>query len=741
MNDLQNWLINRLPSLLPCQVSEIISGTQKLSLEFGSLNGINDPLSLKVQSKKYTKNSVEDIITFSVAGIQLYYQFVKRLQKTPFFISSFANEDLNLYIIDFYEWIPTTIIYRIFYFQSFSKDITLQVKLPSKHKNPSRDVYNFNDWYFAHTASESKTIDGSTIELPISKDEAGQHIFVFSFSEKQPLLDNLSVSSLTTKLNHLESETLKYHILNDITIQDRKKQLIIDELWSWQKGLNPDRKFNNFQSDQEFFETDDFLWAFELCRYMGWDSSLDTKYKKKNQQLVKGSENNQNFFLETYFQEKNTSDDLIGVLQSWWDQYSLPLYRMKFLRELKANPSLIFIIYSLALQMHLPWAIELYRLSDFFYQNPQMALLAYLFQFLMIRNGGNNTTQIYSGPVAGGNVKKLRRAKTEYSFTRFTNTRYTTLCEGKTELLKIDKDVILNHNDKIDHIAIIPNIIPFDLKSLRTNNISIETDKCVYQVPLIWKKAEFSIPGCRIRWTFKKDRFQLTCQANKSITEIKIDNDVIDLATTRKARYYHQVKKSEYGGVFRLYDISGRSFLIIQERVKGNAQIIGWIQDRNGLLVDNLNIQINSRQIFCRYPESGLFHKSVTVSQDLDNIKVLAKKIHLNIPIKMVDNKSNIKLIRYSPIEDKGTIIVVIDDEFQTRKTEIQQQFLECLGFIPFILNRSEIKKSLITSPLIFIGNIDSPDKLKEKNKFSGVSLLTISTPDEIIKLFGILID
>ncbi len=739
MSDLKNWLISKLPVLVPYQISEVISGTQQLSFKFETRNGTDDPLCLKVRSIKKNDDIVDEIIDFSISGEVSELQFVKRLQNTPFFVSSLANENYSLYIIDFYEWAPVTTLYRVFYFQYISNDKKLEVRLPSIHNKLGQNIYNIQDWYFTYTRSGSEKVVNSTLKLPFSDDETRSQIFIFSFSEKHPFPEDLSIKSLLTRINKLETQARKYHILHDLKIQDRKKQQILDELWSRQKGLNPDRNLNKSQSDEEFSDSDVFLWTVELCRYMGWNGSLDTKSKKKFQNLIKGPQNKTIFFYDAYFQDQYTPDKIIETLQSWWDQYSLPLYRMKFKKELQTNPSLIFMIYSLALQMQLPWGNELYRLSNFFYQEPQIAVLAYLFQLMIIRTGEDNTIQISPGPGSGGNVKTLKRGEKEYRHTRYGKIRFTSLREKNVELLKIDKEVILNHNETLDQIAIKPNIIPIELKSLRTNNISIQINKSIYQVPLIWKKAELSIPGCRIRWIFKKDRFQLTCQADKSIPTVKIDKEVINLKNTQKAKYYHPVGKSENKGVFKLLDISGRSYILNQDISETTVQIIGWIQDRYGLLVDNLNIRINSHQILCRVQESGIFNKSFSISPNLDSIGIVSKKMYKNIPIRKIENRINIKLMTYFPRENKGTFLVVLNDEFKIRKDEIQHLFLEYLGFIPFILYKSEIKKRLNTDHLVLIEEIDTLYKFEEINTFSKSSLLSIGYPDGIKNLFKIL--
>jgi hypothetical protein len=343
------------------------------------------------------------------------------------------------------------------------------------------------------------------------------------------------------------------------------------------------------------------------------------------------------------------------------------------------------------------------------------------------------------GPASGANMKTLRRKEIEYRHTQFGKLNFTTLYEKNVLLIKIDKEIILDHNESLDQIKIIPNILPIGLKDLQRNNISIQLDERVFEIPLIWKKAELSLPGCRIRWIFKKDRFQLTCQAKKSVSLLKMGNDVVEFKGSQKVKYYYPVKISDNNSVLKLYDISGRSFILNHKITNKEVQLVGWIQDRNGLLAEYFNILNNSHQILCRNKDSGIVNVSFKITPTREKIEIILKKMHMEVPVRRITNRTSVRLLTYLPQQDRGFLVTIIDDETDIESGKIQHSFLEYLGFIPLVLNKSEMKKRLKMTHIIFISAKKTMYEFQEKNNFSKSSILSVRYPDGIINLFKIL--
>ena len=738
MNNIKEWLLRKLPVLVPCQFSQIISGTEDFSIKFGTEQNTADPLYLTLQSKKKNNNSADPVFVFSVSGELPELRLIKRLRKTPFYISSLSYHHFTLFIIDFYEWTPVTLIYRIFYFQSISDGITLDISLPTQYKLANHHIFNIGNGYFTTPGSSSDHLVKSELKIPISGDGNGDQSIICVFSEKQLSSDDLTIEMLIAKIDRLENMTRKFHILNYIRIQNKIIQDILDELWCSQKGINPDQRISETHVDENVTNADAFLWSVLLSNYMGWNHLIDSNLINQYQKIIDGMDDSYQILYDAYFNHNYKDDELINALQSWWDQFSLPLYRMKFNRELNKNPSLIFIIYSLSLRMNLPWSQDLYHMSNFFYQNSQLALLAILNQMMIVLTDQNNTIKIIPGPGFSGNVQSLRRGNSIFCYTHFGKKNFTSLSEGNNQLIKIDKEIILQYNLKQNEVTIYPHVLSYELDRLQKNNISIQINNNLYHIPLIWKKAELSLPGCRLRWIFKKDRFQITCQPDKSLPSLKVDGKEVTV-NHKKITFYRSAGKSENIIALKLLDISGRSFVLNQNISENFAQIIGWIQERNGLLVDHVNVRINSRYLHYGFQESGIIRLSFTFPLNVTGVEIVTKKIHQIMPIKKIKNKVFNTLMLYSPQKSRSLFLAVLDDKLKACQEEIRCLFLDLLGFIPIILYNSEVKKGIFTNDSIRITQSDVLYHVDYGNGNRKSPVLSLKYPEGVQNLFNIL--
>jgi len=736
MNDLQNWLISKIPTLVPCHLPQIKLGTDRLSLKFENGNEKSNPLSLGVQSVNENNEFTDYNLNLTLSGGTPETQFTKRLENTPYYISSLTCDNYNLYLIDFYQWIPVTTIYRIFYFHSVKHNAKIDLRISTSIMKNVSETEKFEDWYLLHSGDVKKEAGNELVAIDSSETYKKSQVFILSVSENQSHSDDLSVRPILEKLSKLESTVKAHHILLNLKIQNKKQKQLVDELWSQQKGLNPDRKHSRSNSLVGFTE----LWNNELCRYMGWiipKNNTKTTFVK----ILKDADPIKEFFYKAFFADFYTTDDIIESLQTWWDQYSLPLYRMKLRRTIQKDPSLIFVIYSLALQMQLPWSEQLYKMSNSFFHEPQIALLASLFQIAILKVGKDDKVRVIPGSGQTGNVGSVSRGDIKYAYTRFSSSHFTIITKNNAELFKINKRVILSHNKNLDQLTITPPLQPVNLDRLHTNSISIQIDNLTVNIPLLWKNSELTFPGCRIRWIFKKDRFQFTCQAKKPGINLKIDNHIIDFSHSNHTRYYHPVKKLKQESCLNLYDCLGRSYIMEQKSPQEKINLVGWIQDPYGLFVEKYNLVIYSHHIPFVANQSGLINTSLDINTKLDRIGVISKKRAENIPIRKITSSLKIKLMTYLDTASRGTLVIVIDDELKINKEESEKLFISTLGFIPLIYYRSEMKKKINLPFLIFIGEKESLSRIREVKGLSNSSVLSIKYPEGIIHLFKILSD
>jgi hypothetical protein len=472
---------------------------------------------------------------------------------------------------------------------------------------------------------------------------------------------------------------------------------------------------------------------------MGWEKSLNDVEGYAALDVIEDSDPIKKTIYKAYFSDSLTQDEIIELIQIWWDQYSLPLYRMKLLKTIKTDPSLIFVIYLLALQMRMPWSDELYRISGNFYHLPQIGLLACIMQIGMIKKELNKTIRFIPGSGFKGNRVIIRRDKVEYSQSRYGTVCFTRLTEQEVELVKINKRVIITHNPNLDQIKIMPLFMPLSLNHFRRNLITFRIDDRLVHVPLVWKKAEITLSGCRIRWIFKKDRFQFTCQTNQSDKALKINDEKIDFSQSKQAKYYYSGKKSENKSGLKVFDNLGRSFILGHKTSKKEARLIGWIQDRYGLLVEKYNISFNTHQNLRTTDESGWINTSVELPTYISDIAIISKKMSETISIRKITNGFKLKLIDYLPSKRKGAFVIVIDDQLNIQRSAVQGLCLEEFGFIPITIYKSEIKNGKHLPLMIRLTKKDSLYQFGLDKRLSRSAILFVRYPEGITDMFYIL--
>jgi hypothetical protein len=723
MSKFQNWLLSKLPLLIPTRLPGIEYGSKRLSIQFGSQNNSTiNPLDIRVKSCQNSLACKENVLVYSLSGKSPELQFTKRIKNTPIYLSCLSNERYNLYIVDFFEWIPFTTLYRALYFQSVIEDVHIELQFHDSVKKYDDQICQLKDWYFSYPKNTNLNLKGKKLAGSFSAKDLFQKLFIFSYSEDQSAGSDLSPEILTEKLAQLETKVTKNHILQCLKIQDIERIELIDELWFRQKEISPDRKINSH-------DTSSSIWKDELIRYMGWGNfqnarrEIQIDYNEDKPESIKG------ILYDAYFKEKYDEEMIKNLIQKWWDQYSLPIFHLKLSKLIQTDVFLVFIIYSFALRMQLPWAGLLHQLANSFYHIPQLALLSYLFQIAMLKIEDNRSIKFIPGPGIKGNVGIVKRADIEYRQTRFGKVQFTSLSKQNSQFIKINKRVVLVHNRKLDHFTLVPHLISVSDRDLFHNPIVVEVDARFYQIPLVWKKAEITLPGCRIRWILKKERFQLTCNVKSSVSSLKIDDHVIDITHSNHVKFYYPVKKTDRKGIIQLYDDRGRSFVMQNDLSTKKVFLLGWLEDRYGLIAEKFNICIKSRQIPQSANESGFINTSFSLPADVDKIEVKSKHLSNIVYIYRIIDTVKVKLLTFHPLLSKGIILVVYDDKLGPIKKELEQFFHSTFGFTPLILSSEQITKSHNIKIMILVGEEKNLSQLQKKKAFANSLILPLRFP------------
>jgi hypothetical protein len=612
--------------------------------------------------------------------------------------------------------------------------LSIEIEYSSSLKQAAENIYQIQNGFLSYSGDGKYNKDTKTITIEKLATEADSRIFILSLSEEKIQPESLKTDTLLENSYKLEREVLDHHVLNDVSVQNKKIKQRIDELWCRQKGLNPDRIVSKSLSSDNSMQ----IWTNELIQFMGWNSSIF--YKKSIIEKI-GTENGpfKDFFYSAYFTNRYSADEICEMLQTWWDQYSLPLYRMKLTSLINTDLEMIFIIYLLALRMQLPWSELLYVLCDQFNRQPLFALLACLNQIAVFKIEDNDSVQFIPGNGAIGNMGLIKREEIEYIQSTYNKISFTSITKKNIALVKINKKVTIVHNKDLDHLTILPAIQPY--KGIKTfqNVVTIKVEQIVIEIPLLWKDAEVILPGCRIRWIFKKDRFQFTCQSKKHGINLKIDDQDIDFEKSSHVKHFYPVKTSKHISNFKLYDGSGKSYLLNDRSASQEAHLSGWELDRNGQFVTNYTIGVSSRHHPIVADPAGCIKREIKLNKHHDKIDIFSKKSKEIISINVIIDSVRIKIMKYHHGEGKGVLVMVLDDSLKNSRQEFEALCFSELGFLPFIVYKSEIKKKASLPHMIFVGPSDIQPQVSEIRGLSKSPMLSINYPDGLRRLYQIL--
>ncbi len=741
MTELKKWIINTLPELVPCNMPDTRSGPFGYSIRFGTSSHIYDPLSIEYLINTGNITDSTSRLKFSLEGINFHHSITKRIQSTPFYLSSISSENCVVYIIDFYEWDPSPTNFRIFYFQTHLKNAVLKVQLPGASRLENKNVFHIKNWFFGYHGANSDDFLKNVLSVRLNKEQSEDLFLIFTLSPEQPALEELTLKKVLSKLNQVQDQARKNNILRFIRVQNPEIESTIDELWSRNKSLSPELK-----ADQVFLKNvkshlQVARWTREICQLLLWKvpfvSIQDVLTEPADQQeMISGLAWPESLIFGAYFFNETSPKEIMDFLQKWWDQYSLPLYQIKLEQDLAMNPEKIFLIYVLAVRYRLTWSENLYIICNNFSEWPHFALLAYLQKLFGMKFGLDNSMQFYPGTLWKSNVKEIKRGIHTYRYTRFGKKIYTSLMENTKQILKIDKEVVLTYDQRKQELSILPSSPPSDRQKLRLNFLKIKINEFCFQIPFLWKKLDLSLFDLKIRWIFKKDRFQITFHKGKQNNEFEIDGEPFSFNTTTRLIYYHRVKSSPSTFGIKVSDEQGRSYFIDHKDSHRKSIVTGWIQDRHGLFIENFNIRYGSRQKVMSVPESGFITSPLLLPQIVKQFKVQAKRIVNTQSLNVVNDPVIKRYLNYSPQHGKGNLIVVLDDEWVNNLNDISKYFDKYLSFQPIFIFKSEIQGKLDSTQIIYIDANEEDCHTKEKSSFSNSPFLSIGFKGNMEKIF-----
>lgn len=733
MTEIKNLVINLLSKLVPCESLDFRVGSADFYLTYDQSLPATNPLRIKLFSDPDGKSN-PSVINYSLSNSENSIIHIKRIRQTPFYFSQFDDGDTGLQIIDFYQWFPATTIFRVFYYQSCIKNPRLKISIPPVIKTINDHVLQLNDAFFGYYSLVEGKLEKDNLTFFLNENNLHPELVVTAFSQNFKELEDLTPQKIVAKMNRLTEISKTNHIQNSIKVQDKKIEKEIDEIWSREKSLTPDLKPDISLKKNLGGNRNHTFWTRELCRLMEWKSPLDVINNFSSSEIRPETsqsemDETENQLIALYKADQYLSKDVQVLLQRWWNQYSLPLYRIKVEKKLKAFPENLFIIYFIALCHRVCWHEQLYSICDQFTNWPILALLAKIYQLFVVTGRQETCVTFLPGCQWTGNSKGLSRERIGYRLTRFGQKIYTSLAVDKKEIVKIDKEAVLKFDQSENVISVLSAI---NDDELRCNTVTLIVDKFTLKFPLIWRKTEISFQGLRLRYLFKKDRFQLTFQKKKNIEYAEMNGEKLTFDRSLKLTRYLAIKAEKIHHGLGVYDNYGRTYHLNKNHSIQSCIVHGWLQDKFGILVEKINLIMHSQQKLFSSSQAGLINYEIDIPAEIDQVKIVAKKLNTIITKGKTINSFVTKLLSYSVKESDGCLVVVVDDNLSSKIKSIKRIILQILEFHPYYILKSEIKFKLSYLPLIFITSADDKIGIEDKSVFSNLPFLRVGISEDL---------
>jgi hypothetical protein len=675
----------------------------------------NNPLAIKINNNKNSFNCKTNLDSNQKCVIQ----YINRLYQTPFYVSYISNKDLNLKIIDFYEWNPHTSIYRLFIFkivnfELINQILNLKLEFSTDLSQSSENTIKINDIIFKFSKNIRITSNKINIEIPINSET-----IVFSWG-----LDfynnNLSftLDSVINKFHNLLVNCKSNHISNFFINKSMNAERKLDELWFQQKFIQPDLLI-----DEQLIKDNDpdsviKFWINDFYNYFNINNKLSIQPINNSRNYHNTSTSIElldylpstteilNFYLNSDFQ----NEEIIRKVQEWWDVYSLPLFEFMFKEKCVNYPEEVFAMFFLAIWFKLPWANLLFKQIENSFQYSAknslynfLLLLAFFYKRITKRII-NNVIYFSPGYYWDNNYKSLidHTSQQKYEYTKFSKIAYSKVDINSNNSFKINKLCRIKIESKNKNISIYPWLYKGKIKLNGQGYSKIVVDDYTINFPLVWQQGFFEFKYLKLKWLLKKNRFQITLHSSKK-RRIYINNNPIDLIHGKKNIHYIEIPQENPQLHLLLFNNRGGTKFSQNLQHMNPILISGFGYTKFGIITDNIlySENIKKHHLFLKNTLCNDV-KMITTDKNIQKIKFYTKHTMQCINISYFDNNFIDNFVHLN-FRNRNKLLLKIDYKFSKYLKIILTFFEKNLGFQPEYILFNKLSKIQFRSNLIIV--------------------------------------
>jgi hypothetical protein len=783
----ENWLWEKTTRTENCKKQLIHPGNLTLSLKFlvdqwGSAN----PLDISLHAPILSPNRLEFQLVDAKRN-ESTTQFIKRIHHTPFYYSYLSDEAYSLKIADFFLWNPSSVIYRIFILQKYQGNCSLSIRFPEKVRSSvAKQNIRIANFYCKISQPVDLEKENRCVAIKIDKTMNEQAIVIAISST--PIDQDISFTLAFQLLRQLEETCRVAHPGKNFIVNYAAAEKKMAELWTLQKYIHPDHTIDRAILNNPDQYDRELTWLVELCCYLGWHEPLmeiwkslkeNIKQEKLNWRLSytacylenylnmrdqdrfitklikKNMDDHQSIFYQfcqknfknisqckqedfiyaSYFMHSLEERPIIEFLQKWWDCIGLPLFSNKLLQEVFANQEKILIILLLAIRYQLPWAPVLMQYLDQYPFAPLFRIIGLLFSRLSVRHAMDDKIYLFYGFLWDNNVKRLfRNNNLSYAFTKFSKNSYLTIKQNNKIVLKINIPVHVIHDRKCNELAIYPAVFKIGQPDYHLAKIKV-ADRTL-NLPLVFSKGELFFYDVRLRWIFKKRRFQFTLMCKEKEKQVFINNQEIRFNCSVKQKHYISVFPQNAKIELMILSEKGRSVHFNKTVNRRTVQLYGWAMDRHGIFTSHFNFRYNRKQYLHQIDQCGLINKIIHVPPEVKSITFFIKKAQRELTLKFHSSLFLERMFKFSPQKWTDHFIVLIDGKLKKDMDTIQQFFHEFFAFQPEYCFKHAGMKPIQSAIVIYLTLSAADIRIMEDHAISLYPICRIGIKKGIRDLF-----
>jgi hypothetical protein len=660
------------------------------------------------------KDISRDLYFFRGKKVDLVSQ--RSISHTPFIVYYLLIDGVPLKIIDFYQWLPSLKLYRIFLFTTKSMSIEIVTSF-FKSKQSSLESE------FIITSNRDLSTDKSENLIATEDENNAEGITVIGISEVQDKPDLLIVKDIFKIFHNQVLICRENHLNKTVRFKGHLSDMMLDKLWFSQKIIFPDGSLDIkdprldlylpwLASFADLIQSSNLREQIVTLLKAGENITCRQIFTSQNLEMVIPSAGNVSKFEDPFntlclidlrkdFKPDNHDfeelvylacftdlipDNIIAErIQRWWDLYSQPLLRKKTNSLCFENPEKIFIILILAYRNQLRWANNLNDIWQQYAGKTFLNLILYIISQLSIQQRGKDTFGIRPGLEWIQNNKGIifQDGNGVVKYTRFGKKIISSFSYENKLLFSCDRELRFEYSKRDKKLQATPNITLSGPIREVPNQCSICHHDSLIMMPFTWNKFEFKINDIRFRVIFKKKRFQITAICKKKNEQFEFNDQLYLFSESIKHTLYFTPDVRNPQTCYNLTDSIYRSVLIYSPNRKSSGYVSGWALNRFGIFPESYIYSFAQKRHIVKASTSGIFLNQFVYDDNYNDVTISFRHHSTSQRINILRDRLCSRFLSIDTNLAGIDLLLIFEASLKDQVADILARFFGKFGFYP----------------------------------------------------------